>query len=141
MPRPSDHSKLPELAVLALGMFIGLVMTNMFFVHGPGLSLTRINQTERITIECKAGAPASATPPALEPPRSTMIENLIGGLCVCALIGFLTFGWSVDLEYRLKKLEARFDSLTRASELETEWQRLSEGISKLETQMLQCLEK
>ncbi len=70
-----------------------------------------------------------------------MIENLIGGLCVCALIGFLTFGWSVDLEYRLKKLEARFDSLTRASELETEWQRLSEGISKLETQMLQCLEK
>jgi hypothetical protein len=140
MPRPSDHSKLPELAVLALGMFIGLVITNTYFVHGPALGLTRINQTERITVECKAGPPTAPT--SSESSKPSHAEMILLGICVCACwLGFLKFMTAVELVERMEKLEARIESIAVSGRAGAEWQLLSEGISKLETQMLQLLEK
>ncbi len=108
-PCPSDPPRVVECAAL-VGMLLALVVTSMYFIHGPGLVLTRINQTERITVECKAGpAAGTAVPPSLGPPWLVMAETIIGGLCACALLGFLTLGWSADLESRLKKLEARLE--------------------------------
>ncbi len=47
----------------------------------------------------------------------------------------------LDLMDRLKKLEARIESRVANERVEAEWQRLSEGVNKLETQMLKFFEK
>ena len=106
MPRPSDPPKVVECAAL-VGMLLALVVVSMYFMHGPGLVLTRINQTERITVECKAGPPTA--PKSSESSWSSLGELILFGICVCAALGFLKFMTAVELVERMEKLEARLE--------------------------------
>jgi hypothetical protein len=85
-----------------------VVVTSVYFMHGPGLVLTRINQTERITVECKAGPPTAPT--SSESSKPSPGELILLAICVCAVwLGFLKFMTAFDLVERMEKLEARLE--------------------------------
>jgi hypothetical protein len=110
MPRPSDHSKLPELAVLAIGMFLGLLVTTTYFIRVEPLVVTRINQTERITIECRAAGP----PPPIMPCKEIAelawwARMIISYLVAGTMLSILRLYGCHDLMDRLKKIEARIE--------------------------------
>jgi hypothetical protein len=89
-----------------------VVVTSVYFMHGPGLVLTRINQTERITVECKAGPPTVPVPSS-ENSKPSLSEIIILVLCVCAMLlvvlGFLKLMTAVELVERIEKVEARLE--------------------------------
>ncbi len=113
----------------------------MYFIHGqpPSLILTRINQTERITVECKAGPPPPPSKDIAE--LASSARMIISLLCACTMLSILRLISVLDLMDRLKKIEARIESRVASVRAEAEWQRLSEGVNKLETQMLKFFEK
>jgi hypothetical protein len=109
MPRPSDHSKLPELAVLAIGMFLGLLVTTTYFIRVEPLLVTRINQTERITLECKAAGPPPPTPCKEIAELGWWARMIISYLVAGTMLSILRLYGCHDLMDRLKKIEARIE--------------------------------
>jgi hypothetical protein len=76
-------------------MLLGLLVITMYFIHGQGLVLTRINQTEQITVECKAGPPTVPVPSS-ENSKLPLPEMIISVLCVCAVLGFLKLMTTIE---------------------------------------------
>jgi hypothetical protein len=106
--RPSDHSGPAELAALAAGMFLGLLVTATYFIRVEPAILTRINQTERISVECKAAGPPP--PPSKENAElASSARMIISYLCAGTMLSILRLYGCLDLIDRLKKIEARIE--------------------------------
>ncbi len=108
MPRPSDPPRVVEVAAL-VGMLLALVVTSMYFMHGPGLVLTRINQTERITVECKAAGPPPPMPCKEIAELASYARMIISYLVAGTMLSILRLYGCHDLMDRLKKIEARIE--------------------------------
>ena len=90
-------------------MFLGLVMTTMYFVHGPGLVVTRINQTERITVECKAAGPPPPMPCKEIAELAWWARMMISYLVAGTMLSILRLYGCHEFMDRLKKIEARIE--------------------------------
>jgi hypothetical protein len=123
-------------------MFLGLLVTSVYFIRVEPLVLTRINQTERITLECKTAGPALPIMPCKEIAElAWWARMIISYLVAGTMLSILRLYGCYDLMDRLKKIEARVESLALNERREAEWQRLSDGVTKLETQIAQFFEK
>ncbi len=109
MPRPSDHSGPAELAALVAGIFLGLLVTSVYFIRAEPLILTRINQTERITVECKAAGPPPPMPCKEIAELAWWARMIISYLVAGTMLSILRLVSALDLMDRLKKIEARID--------------------------------
>jgi hypothetical protein len=91
-------------------MFLGLLVTAVYFIRVEPLVLTRINQTERITVEFKSAGP----PPPIMPCKEIAelawwARMIISYLVACTMLSILRLVSALDLMDRLKKIEARID--------------------------------
>ena len=110
MPRPSDHSGPAELAALVAGIFLGLLVTAVYFIRVEPLVLTRINQTERITVEFKAAGPPPPIMPCKEIAElASYARMIISYLVAGTMLSILRLYGCHDLMDRLKKIEARIE--------------------------------
>jgi hypothetical protein len=108
MPRPSDHSGPAELAALVAGIFLGLLVTAVYFIRVEPLVLTRINQTERITVECKAAGPTTTSCKEIAE-LAWWARMIISYLVAGTMLSILRLYGCFDLMDRLKKIEARIE--------------------------------
>ena len=109
MPRPSDHSGPAELAALVAGIFLGLLVTAVYFIRVEPLVLTRINQTERITVEFKATGPPPPIPCKEIAELASYARIIVSYLVAGTMLSILRLYGCHDLMDRLKKIEARIE--------------------------------
>ena len=104
---PTPAKVVEGVALVCMLLIIAVIITH--FISGTGLVVTRINQTERITVECKAGPPTVPVPSS-ENSKPSLSEIIILVLCVFAmLLGFLNLMTAVELVERIEKVEARLE--------------------------------
>ncbi len=91
------------VALVCMLLIIAVIITH--FINGARLVVTKINQTERITVECKAGPPTVPVPSS-ENSKPSLSEIIILVLCVFAMLLVVT---AVELVERIEKVEARLE--------------------------------
>jgi hypothetical protein len=89
-------------------MFLGLLVTATYFIRAEPLILTRINQTERITVECKATGPTTTSCKEIAE-LASYARMIISYLVAGTMLSILRLYGVFDLMDKLKKIEARIE--------------------------------